>query len=149
VLRLKALVDKKNSAAKVVAPVDTALTNKLDVTNANRQVKEAQLSPVTDNLMKDRIDTEALKAGDLTAEQLGSNKETEAVTKQYTDQYKDEYDAYKNEYNDMKSGLEKQESEQKARLDEWNKSATEELMNRQMGQQAEATQKLGKLGASE
>ena len=155
VQKLQKLVELKNSRASnsttntITTPNSDSLTKKIDDKDVKDQVWELELTDRNKNLQEDRIDTANEKASDLSTEQASANKDTEKTTKDYTDEYKAEYDSYKAKLEERESQLMEKEKEMEAKIKEWNKTETDALANQQMGQQAEATQKLWKLGASE
>ena len=148
-------MDLKNSRAnnstgsKITTPTEDSLSDKLDPSAAKKNKDELELDPRTDNLIDDAVD----RATDKNNQKLDvindANDKTEKDTTEYKDKYEDEFNTLKSEYEERQSKLEALEAEQRAKIEAWNKEQNDALSNRQMGNQAEATQKLGKLGASD
>lgn len=155
VQKIQQLMDLKTSRAKnstgnvVKTPDVSALWAKIDTSSAKNGVDEMEVTDRNENLQNDRIDTAATKNDQKVDVISDAWDKSEADTTKYAEEYKDEFDAYKTDYAERQSKLEALESEQRSRIEEWNKQQTEWLANKQAGQQAEVNSKLWKLGVSE
>lgn len=155
VQKIQQLMDLKTSRANnstgnvVKTPDVSALWAKIDTSAAKKGVDEMDVTDRNENLQTDRIDTAADKNNQKVDVISDAWDKVESDTTKYADEYKDEFDAIKTDYAERQSKLEALESEQRSRIEEWNKQQTEWLANKQAGQQAEVNSKLWKLGVSE
>lgn len=155
VQQIQKLMDLKkwranNSTWNVVkTPDETALGSKIDTSAAKKGVDELELTDRNENLQNDAIDTAADKNNQKVEVIDAAGDKTEKDTTDYKAQYEAEFQAIKDEYAGRQTKLEALEAEQRDKIEAWNKEQNEALTNRQMGNQAEATQKLGKLGAND
>ncbi len=155
VQQIQKLMDLKkwranNSTWNVVkTPDETALGSKIDTSAAKKGVDELELIDRNENLQNDVIDTAANKNDQKVDIIDAAWDKTETDTTDYKEQYEKEFQALRDEYTGRQTKLEDLEAEQRKKIEDWNKEQNEALSNRQMGNQAEATQKLGKLGASD
>lgn len=155
VQRIEKLIDVKNSRAnnstsnKINTPDDASLTNKISDKDAKSQVDEMQVDDRNENLQNDRIDTAKEKAENLMNTQDDTNKATEKNTQAYKDEFSKEYESYKKQLEERENKLKSDEEAYRTQMADWKTNAEAALSNEQAGQQAEVSQKLGKLGASE
>ena len=155
VQQIQKLMDLKKSRADnstwnvVKTPDETALWSKIDTSAAKKGVDEMEVTDRNENLQKDRIDTAADKNNEKVEVIDAAGDKTEKDTTAYKDEYEKEFQAIKDEYAGRQTKLEALEAEQRSKIEAWNKEQNDALANRQMGNQAEATQKLGKLGAND
>lgn len=134
---------------EIKTPNTDALGSKIDTSAAKKNKDELEMDPRTDNLIDDAIDTAADKNNEKTGVITDANDKTEKDTTAYADKYEAEFESYKKQLEEREASLKAMEAEQRSKIEAWNKEQNDALANRQMGNQAEATQKLGKLGASD
>ena len=155
VQQIQKLMELKNSRAnnstgnEIKTPDETALGSKIDTSAAKKGVDELELTDRNENLQNDAIDTAASKNDQKVDIIDAAWNKTEKDTTDYKAQYEAEFQAIRDEYAGRQTKLEALEKEQRDKIESWNKEQNDALSNRQMGNQAEATQKLGKLGASD
>ena len=155
VQQIQKLMDLKKSRADnstwnvIKTPDETALGSKIDTSAAKKGVDEMEVTDRNENLQKDRIDTAADKNNEKVEVIDAAWDKTEKDTTDYKDQYEKEFQALKDEYSGRQTKLEAMEAEQRQKIEDWNKEQNDALSNRQMGNQASATEKLGKLGAND
>lgn len=148
-LSLKASRSQNSSGSNIKTPDVDALWAKVDTSAAKSQVDQMEVTDRNENLQNDAIDTAAKKTNQKSDIVDAENNKIESDTTEYADKYEKEFQAIKDKYEARQAALESQEKEQRARIESWNKEQTDALANKQMWNQAEATQKLWKLGASD
>lgn len=155
VQKIQQLMDLKKSRAnnstwKSLDNTDkSTLTSDQDTSGAKKTKDELQLDPRTDNLVNDAIDTAADKNNQKSDVITDANDKVEKDTTEYKDKYEAEFESYKKQLEEREARIKSLEDEQRSKIEAWNKEQNDALSNRQMWNQAEATQKLGKLGASD